>query len=446
MNTSNRTILTVAELNAEVNLLLNQGFPLLWVEGEISNLIRPSSGHLYFSLKDNKSQIRCAMFRNRNMKLNLNPENGMKVLVRGRVGLYEPRGDYQLIAEHMEDAGVGQLQREYEALKKKLSEAGLFDEEHKKELPEYPKCIGVITSPTGAAIRDILHVLNRRSPHTSVLIYPVAVQGDSSKIQIEMAIRRANTDKKCDVLILARGGGSIEDLWSFNDEQVAKSIYQSQIPIISGVGHEIDFTIADFVSDLRAPTPSAAAELVTADKEQLLTEVIQTSLWLQQKILSDIKAREQKLDWLTSRLELQKPSSRIEQQSQRLDELEVRLHQQINNILNTKGLNMRALISRLRSNTPINRIERNQQKLNFVADQIFHVMKSSLQTKRSSFEIQAATLDSVSPLKTLDRGYAIVKDNEKGNIISSTKNLTKNQKFIIKFKNGEVLAQLKKIK
>ena len=446
MNTSNRTILTVAELNAEVNLLLNQGFPLLWVEGEISNLIRPSSGHLYFSLKENKSQIRCAMFRNRNMKLNLNPENGMKVLVRGRVGLYEPRGDYQLIAEHMEDAGVGQLQREYEALKKKLSEAGLFDEEHKKELPEYPKCIGVITSPTGAAIRDILHVLNRRSPHTSVLIYPVAVQGDSSKIQIEMAIRRANTDKKCDVLILARGGGSIEDLWSFNDEQVAKSIYQSQIPIISGVGHEIDFTIADFVSDLRAPTPSAAAELVTADKEQLLTEVIQTSLWLQQKILSDIKAREQKLDWLTSRLELQKPSSRIEQQSQRLDELEVRLHQQINNILNTKGLNMRALISRLRSNTPINRIERNQQKLNFVADQIFHVMKSSLQTKRSSFEIQAATLDSVSPLKTLDRGYAIVKDNEKGNIISSTKNLTKNQKFIIKFKNGEVLAQLKKIK
>ncbi|MCK5665265.1 MAG: exodeoxyribonuclease VII large subunit, partial [Thiotrichaceae bacterium] len=254
MQSSNRTILNVSELNAEVNQLLTRGFPLLWVEGEISNLVRPASGHLYFTLKDNKSQIRSAMFRNRNMKLTIQPENGMKVLVRGRVGLYEPRGDYQLIAEHMEDAGIGQLQRQFEALKKKLSDAGLFAEEHKKELPEYPKRIGVITSPTGAAVRDILQVLSRRSPHTPVLIYPTAVQGEVSKTQIEMAIRKANLDKKCDVLILARGGGSIEDLWSFNEENVAKAVYNSGIPIVCGVGHEIDFTIADFVADLRAPT------------------------------------------------------------------------------------------------------------------------------------------------------------------------------------------------
>jgi len=234
MQISNRTILSVGELNAEVNQLLNHGFPLLWVEGEISNLVRPSSGHLYFTLKDSKSQIRSAMFRNRNMKLRITPENGMKVLVRGRVGLYEPRGEYQFIAEHMEDAGEGQLQKQFEALKLKLSNAGLFNEEHKQEIPEYPKRIGIITSPTGAAIRDILNVLQRRSPQTPVLIYPVAVQGEASKTEIETAIRKVDIDNKCDVVILARGGGSIEDLWSFNEENVAKAIYNAKTPIICG--------------------------------------------------------------------------------------------------------------------------------------------------------------------------------------------------------------------
>lgn len=446
MNKSKRTILTVAELNAEVNILLGQAFPLLWVEGEISNLVRPSSGHLYFSLKDSKSQIRCAMFRNRNMKLNIQPENGMKVLVRGRVGLYEPRGDYQLIAEHIEDAGVGLLQREYEALKQKLSDAGFFENEHKIELPEYPKRIGVITSPTGAAIRDILHVLKRRSPQTPILIYPIAVQGESSKTQIETAIRRADLDKKCDVLILARGGGSIEDLWSFNNENVAKAIYHAKTPIICGIGHEIDFTISDFVADLRAPTPSAAAELVTADKNQLLTDVIQTRLWLQQKTLSDIKHKLQKLDWVDSRLQLQKPSRKIEQYKQKLDDIDSRLQKRIFTDIQNKNLLVNSLGLRLKSNNPIARISDNQQKLIHLESRLHHKIKLSIQGKKSQFEIITTMLDSVSPLKTLDRGYAIVRDKNTNNMINSLKNTYVNQTLKIKLKDGEIIAIIGEIK
>jgi len=440
MQTSNRTILSVAELNAEVSLLLNRGFPLLWVEGEISNLSRPSSGHLYFSLKDSKSQIRCAMFRNRNMKLNIQPENGMKVLVRGRVGLYEPRGDYQLIAEHMEDAGVGQLQKQFEALKQKLSEQGLFDPAHKKELPEYPKRIGIITSPTGAAIQDILHVLQRRSPHTPILIYPVAVQGESSKTQIEIAIRKADADKKCDVIILARGGGSIEDLWSFNEENVAKAIYQAETPIICGVGHEIDFTIADFTADLRAPTPSAAAELVSADRNQLLTDVMQTQLWLEQTIRADLNRKQQTLDWLVSRLALQKPSNKIEQQAQRLDELESRLKQQFQHLLESKKSAFKNVDSRLQSNRIELRILENRQNLSHIKMRLRQSIQNKLEHSSSAFGLQMAKLDSISPLKTLERGYAIVKDEASNQLISSVKKAKKDQQIAVQLKDGKIHA------
>ncbi len=440
MQTSNRTILSVAELNAEVNQLLTQGFPLLWVEGEISNLVRPASGHLYFSLKDNKSQIRSAMFRNRNMKLTLKPENGMKVLVRGRIGLYEPRGEYQLIAEHMEDAGIGQLQRQFEALKQKLSEAGLFDEAHKKEFPEYPKRIAVITSPSGAAIRDILHVLERRSPHTPVLIYPVSVQGERAKIEIEAAIRKANIDNKCDVIILARGGGSIEDLWSFNEENVARAIYHSEIPIIVGVGHEIDFTIADFVADMRAPTPSAAAELITADKAQLLTDVIQTELWLQQTIKQKIRQKVQALDWLTNRLELQKPSRRLEQQLQRIDELENRLSLHIQNQINDKNTQLSYLNNRLIGHPPSKLIEQKKQTLHILKSSLIQSVESLIEHKKSAFQMQMAVLDSTSPLKTLDRGYAIIKNKGSNNIINSINQMSNNMKVTITLKDGETTA------
>jgi len=442
MQTSNRTILNVSELNAEVNQLLTRGFPLLWVEGEISNLVRPASGHLYFTLKDNKSQIRSAMFRNRNMKLTIQPENGMKVLVRGRVGLYEPRGDYQLIAEHMEDAGVGQLQRQFEALKQKLADAGLFAEEHKKEFPEYPKRIGVITSPTGAAVRDILQVLSRRSPHTPVLIYPVSVQGEASKTQIETAIRRANIDKTCDVLILARGGGSIEDLWSFNEENVAKAIYNSEIPIACGVGHEIDFTIADFVADLRAPTPSAAAELITPDRNQLLTDIIQTQLWMTQTIKQNIKQKRQRLEWIDARLQLQKPSNKIQQQAQRLDELNIRLQQKMTSLLRDKKTQTNNLNSRLKSNTPSRKLAEQEQAFSHFSARLHQSINKKIQQEQSNFKIQVAMLDSISPLKTLERGYSIIKDSDSGDLITSTAKLKPKQKIVIKLKDGEASAQI----
>ena len=442
MENSNRTIISVGELNAEVNQQLNQGFPLLWVEGEISNLVRPSSGHLYFTLKDSKSQIRSAMFRNRNMKLNIKPENGMKVLVRGRVGLYEPRGEYQFIAEHMEDAGVGQLQKQFELLKQKLSTAGLFDEKYKKELPEYPKRIAIITSPTGAAIRDILNVLNRRSPQTPVLIYPVAVQGEASKTEIETAIRRADLDKKCDLIILARGGGSIEDLWSFNEENVAKAIYNANTPIISGVGHEIDFTIADFVSDLRAPTPSAAAELATPDREQLLTETVQTKLWLEQTIKRSIKQKKQDLDWLESRLLLQKPANKIQQQSQRLDELDNRLKSLVLKIFDKKQLQLDSLGSRLHSNLPQRKIAEHSQRLTHINIRLNEVIKNNLRNKQSIFHINIAKLDAISPLKTLDRGYAIIKDKQSGKLITTVTHAESNKAILIKLKDGELNAKV----
>lgn len=442
MLNSNRTILSVAELNSEVNQLLTRGFPLLWVEGEISNLVRPSSGHLYFTLKDNKSQIRSAMFRNRNMKLSIKPENGMKVLVRGRVGLYEPRGDYQLIAEHMEDAGVGQLQKQFEELKQKLSTAGLFEEQHKKELPEYPKRIAVITSPTGAAIRDILNVLQRRSPQTPVLIYPVAVQGEASKLEIETAIRRADADKKCDVIILARGGGSIEDLWSFNEEIVAKAIYQANTPIVCGVGHEIDFTIADFVADLRAPTPSAAAELITADRNQLYTDVIQTQLWLEERMQRAISSRQQHLTWLQSRLELQKPSQKIQQQYQRLDEVESRMHQQLNRLLENKKTSINYLQTRLQATLPHRKIQQQKQQLDHFQSRLNQSMQAKLTNSRSLFQLQMATLDSISPLKTLERGYAIVKNKNSDSLITSVSQTINVNAISIKLKDGEFDANI----
>ncbi len=490
MQKPQRTILTVAELNAEVNHLLSQGLSLIWVEGEISNLVRPASGHLYFTLKDEKAQIRCAMFRNRNMKLNIKPDNGLKVLLRGRVGLYEPRGDYQLIVEHMEDAGIGKLQRKFEALKEKLSNAGFFDSEHKNELPEYPKRIGVITSPTGAAIRDILNVLERRSPHTPILIYPVSVQGEASKNEIETAIRKANNDKECDVIILARGGGSIEDLWSFNEENVAKTINQSDIPIICGVGHEIDFTIADFVADVRAPTPSAAAELVTPDTEQLLTDVIQTRLWLEQTQKRELKQKQKNLEWLKSRLNIQTPNLKIHQHIQRLDEISSRLQSNLSNTLSTKFNQVDVLTKRLALQEPSYKIK--QQKLHLVELrnrlnksihqsllqkkhqiesasqylstvspttqineskqqlkthqlQLAHSIKTLLKHKQSELGVYAARLNSISPLNTLERGFSITKDKESNKLLSSVKQFSNNQKINIQLKDGFIDANVETI-
>jgi len=264
--TPDRDVYTVSRLNQTARQLLEQGLPRIWLEGELSNLSRPSSGHLYFTLKDSRAQIRGAMFRNRNQLLRFRPQEGMQMLVRCRISLYEPRGDYQLIAESMEEAGDGALQRAFEELKRKLDLEGLLRAEHKQPLPLLPRRIGVVTSPSGAAIRDVLSVLKRRFPAIPVMVYPVPVQGKEAGREIAAMLHRAGERRECDVLILTRGGGSLEDLWAFNEEVVARAIHDCPVPVISAVGHEVDFTIADFVADQRAPTPSAAAELASPDQ------------------------------------------------------------------------------------------------------------------------------------------------------------------------------------
>ena len=317
-NNSERQIFSVSELNRTVRQLLETHLPLLWVEGEISNFARPASGHWYLTLKDGQAQVRCAMFRNSNMRVNFKPANGTQVLVRCRVGLYEGRGDYQLIIEHMEEAGFGALQRQFEILKQKLVSEGLFASEHKQEMPSSVRHVGVVTSPTGAAVKDILAVLKRRFPAIKVSIFATAVQGEQAAGQIISAIESANHQAQCDVLIVGRGGGSLEDLWPFNEESVARAMFASKIPVISAVGHEVDFTIADFVADLRAPTPSAAAELISPDGDDILRQFIGFEILLADAIARKTTALAQRVDSLKKRL--RHPGHKLQEQAQHLDQ------------------------------------------------------------------------------------------------------------------------------
>src|SRR5271170_5347541 len=309
-----RDVYSVSRLNREVRVLLERGFGSLWLEAEISNLARPSSGHWYFSLKDATAQVRCCMFRQRNMLCSFAPRDGQKVLVRARIGLYEPRGEYQLVIDHMEDSGQGALKRQFEELSAKLAAEGLFAPERKRALPMIPKRIGVITSPTGAAVRDILHVLARRFAAVPVLIYPVAVQGAAAAAEIAAAVRTAGRRAECDVLILARGGGSLEDLWAFNDEALARAIVASPIPVVSGIGHEIDFTIADLAADVRAPTPSAAAEIAVPDGEEWLASLRRLGQRLQRSMHRSVEAQRERLRWLMGRAALVSPAAKLSQQ------------------------------------------------------------------------------------------------------------------------------------
>ena len=442
MQNTNRTILNVSELNAEVSLLLKQGFPLLWVEGEISNFSRPASGHFYFSLKDSNAQIRCAMFRNRNMHIDVKPENGLNVLVRGRVGLYEARGEFQLIAEHMEDAGAGLLQKQFEERKAKLAAKGWFDALFKKEIPKFPQQIGIISSPTGAALRDILNVLKRRCPQIPLLIYPAAVQGAKAASALETAVRQANLDKSCDVLIIARGGGSIEDLAAFNDENLARALHETAIPVVSGIGHEIDFTIADFIADKRAPTPSAAAELVSPDSAQLRDNLQYLEQKMHRVMQLVLKQKNEKFIWLSKRLQQKKPSYPLQQQSQRLDELQTRLKQQMQQLLMSKSRAAESLAKQLQANSPHQLITAKQQKLAQMTTLLQHAIKAKINHKKSTLALQLAKLDAISPLKTLERGYAIVRDESKQYVISSASEVKAGERLNIKVKDGEIISEV----
>ncbi len=403
-----RDIYSVSRLNKEVKMLLERGFGSLWLEAEISNLAKPSSGHWYFSLKDAGAQVRCCMFRQRNMLCAFAARDGQKVLVRARIGLYEARGDYQLIIDHMEDAGLGALQRQFEQLSAKLSAEGLFAAERKRPLPGLPKRIGVITSPTGAAVRDILHVLARRFAAVPVLIYPVAVQGAGAAGEIIAAILVAGRRAECDVLILARGGGSLEDLWAFNDESLARAIVASPIPIVSGIGHEVDFTIADFAADVRAATPSAAAEMVVPNADEWLAAFARLGNRLRRGIARLLGGRRERLRWLIGRAAQASPSARLSQRAQRLDELEQRMSRGLGRILADYRSALGERRSRLWQSSPVARLHSASERHAALTSRLTRAGLEKLRRAHARLAPLVRTLHAVSPLATLERGYAIV--------------------------------------
>ena len=408
MEIKERDVYSVSRLNREARVLLERGFGSLWLEGEISNFARPSSGHWYFSLKDATAQVRCAMFRQRNMLSSFTPRDGQKVLVRARVGLYEPRGEYQLLVDHIEDAGVGQLKRQFEELAAKLSAEGLFAAELKRPLPRLPRRIGIVTSPTGAAVRDILHVLSRRYPAAAVLVYPVPVQGVQAAAAIVAALRLAGERGECDVLILARGGGSLEDLAAFNDESVARALRACPIPVVSGVGHEVDFTIADFAADVRAPTPSAAAEIVVPDVEEWLKAFRGLGERLRQTMRRRLRDARERLAWLAGRAAQAGPSARLTEHMQRLDELAQRLRRGLLQNLATLRSLLALRQSRLWRASPGVRVRERAARH---ADLFARLRAAELRQLRHASERLlplVRTLHAVSPLATLTRGYAIV--------------------------------------
>ncbi|WP_405237525.1 exodeoxyribonuclease VII large subunit [Lentisalinibacter orientalis] len=409
--------LTVSELNRDVRTLLETELPRLWVEGEISNLARPASGHVYFSLKDDGAQIRCAFFRQRQRGLAFRPENGQQVLVRGRVSLYEPRGDYQMIVEQMEEAGEGELRRRFDALKKKLTAEGLFDEALKRPIPRLPRRIGIVTSPTGAAVRDILHVLARRFPAVPVIVYPTAVQGDAAAAEIVAALETAGRRAECDVLILARGGGSLEDLWSFNEEAVARAVRASPVPVVAGVGHEIDFTIADFAADLRAPTPSGAAELVVPDWREWSARLEQAGRRLATGLDRRLEDRGQTLDRLARRLTLASPARRLRHQQERLDSLSRRMTSARSALLTAAGHRLERLEARLLAASPGGRLKELHGRWTLADRALRRTMPERLQALRTRLAGDARALNTVSPLATLERGYAIVTAEPDGTVL-----------------------------
>lgn len=437
----NRTILSVSELNAEVNLLLKQGFPLIWLEGEISNFAKPASGHFYFSLKDKQAQIRCAMFKMNNRRLIMKPSNGQQVLVRGKIGLYEPRGEFQLVVDHMEEAGEGLLQRQYQALKTKLSDEGLFDASRKKAFPAHPSRIGIISSATGAAIQDIINVLQRRSPHIPIKLYPVSVQGDAAITDILNALQKSKEQADCDVIILARGGGSIEDLQAFNDEQIARSIAHHPLPIITGIGHEIDFTIADFVADQRAPTPSAAAEVISPNREALIQTLDQIELQLQRKVEQTLTKQKQRLTWLEKRLSQQHPAQQLRLKKEQLTQLHSKLTQHKRNKLIRLNHVLEKQTLKLIAASPKKVLEQKQQQLAHLEDKLHHNMQNKHANHRLQLKQLATQLNSLSPLSTLERGYTLTQDTT-GNVVSSIKEIKNEQELSIRMKDGAIRTRV----
>jgi exodeoxyribonuclease VII large subunit len=433
-------ILSVSSLNSMARSLLESNFPAVIVEGEISNLAVPSSGHWYLTLKDKSSQIRCAMFVNRNRMVLFKPENGKQIIVRGRLSIYEGRGDYQLILDGMEEAGDGALQRAFEQLKRKLHDEGLFADENKQEMQNHYQHIGVITSATGAAVQDILSVFARRFPATRITLLPAVVQGAGAADEIARAIERANTLAEklgLQALIVGRGGGSLEDLQAFNEERLARAIFASELPICSAVGHEVDFTIADFVADLRAPTPSAAAEQLSPNQEDYFELLLSTSAQFKSAISLAIKQGRQQLTWIAK--QLKHPDRRLQEQTQNLDRLDIRLRRAMSSNIAKQRIELTQMQRTLSANSPKQLLERNKIRLAAGRGRLDQSLRSVLASHRSSLRTLSRSLNSVSPLSTLARGYSITVDSS-SKVIRSTDDVKVGATITSRLGAGEIVS------
>ena len=403
-----RDIYTVSRLNREARGLLEAGLPSLWISGELSNLSRPASGHWYFTLKDEDAQVRCAMFRQRNLAVRVAPREGMQVLLRARVGLYEARGEFQLVVDHLEEAGEGELRRRFEALKQMLAAEGLFDAARKRAPPRFPRRIGIVTSATGAALRDVLHVLRRRFAGVPVLLYPAPVQGAGAAREIAATLALADRRQEVDVLLLVRGGGSLEDLWAFNDEALARTIAGIDLPLITGIGHEIDFTIADFVADLRAPTPSAAAELAVPDAAAWLQALEVTGKRLLTAATRVFRQRSEALTQAGRRLARLHPAQAVAQRMQRLDELQSRALAAVRRECRARHERLLRLSAELARESPASRLAALRQRIAHAGARLAPSVRHRIALAGGLLQALARGLEATSPLATLDRGYAIV--------------------------------------
>ena len=434
-------IYSVSQLNQSVRLMLENQLGAVWLTGEISNFSQPVSGHWYLSLKDENAQVRCAMFRMKNLRVSFRPTNGMQVLVRANVSLYEPRGDYQLIIESMHLAGEGLLMQQFEALKLKLAAEGLFAQHLKKNLPHFSKAVGIITSKTGAALQDILHILQRRDPSLKIIIYPTAVQGKDAATDIAQMIELANQRQEVDVLIVGRGGGSLEDLWCFNEEIVARAIFHSHLPVISAVGHETDVTIADFVADVRAPTPSAAAELVSRNQTELLQQLQYRRQRLEIALDRLFAEKQQKLRHLSLRLHNQHPQAQLRIQQQLITQLSHRLQQSLRHRWQKKAENLTALSMRLYKNPLPLRIQQYEQQLAQLKVRLNSHMNLTLSLQQKQLSHLCGKLDSLSPLKVLARGYSITQ-NQQNFTIRSIKDVNVGEHIKTRLTDGNIISQV----
>lgn len=418
---ADRRVYTPAGLNREARALLESSFPLVWIEGEISNLARPRSGHMYFSLKDANAQVRCALFRGRARHLRFEPQDGLAVLLRGRVSLYEARGEFQLIVEHMEPAGEGALRREFERLRLKLEAEGLFADEGKRPLPRFPRRIGVVTSATGAAIRDVLTVLARRFPAVPVRVYPVPVQGDAAAPAIVRALALAGERRDCDVLILTRGGGSLEDLWAFNEEAVVRAVRDSTVPLICAVGHEVDVTLSELAADVRAATPSAAAELVVPDRAAVAAQVEHQRRRLASHLERRLRELAQSTDWLAHRLQRVHPGRRLSERGEKLNTLARRQALAVTGQLSARRQRLHHAASRLMAANPRHRLGQARLTLATHRRRLDQAAAGQFHRLRARFLGARRALVSVGPQTTLDRGYAVLRRAADGTVIRDPK-------------------------